>query len=77
MIIGLVTWIFTIKIAAIKSLILEVVEIGRDGMHTKIDLIEQDIKILLKFAMVRLKIRSFKTIVIYLVYYLKTPVFGI
>lgn len=60
-----------------ENLILEVVEIDKDGMHIKMDLIEEDIKILLLFGMVRSKIWSLQTIIVYLVCYLITFVFGI
>lgn len=60
-----------------ENLILEAVEIDGDGMHTKMDLIEEDIKILLQLGMVRSKIWFLQTIVVYLVCYLITFVFGI
>lgn len=60
-----------------ENLILEAVKIDGDGMHTKMNLIEEDIKILLQFDIVRSKIWSFQTIVIYLVCYIITCVFDI
>lgn len=47
MIIGLAAGVFTMKIAAVEGFVLEAVEINGDGMHIKINLIEQDIKVLL------------------------------
>lgn len=45
--IGLAAELFAMKMAVAEGLILETVEIDGDGMHTEIDLIEENIKILL------------------------------
>ena len=66
MIIGLAAGVFAVKIAVAECLILEAVEIDGDGMHTKIDLIEQDIKVPQQFAVVKSEIRSLETIVVFL-----------
>lgn len=59
----------TIKTTVADGLILKKVEIDRDNMYTKIDLIKQDIKILLQLAVMGSKIRSLKIIISYLGYY--------
>ena len=58
----------TMKIAAAEDLVLEAVEIDGDGIHTEMDLIEQDIKLPLQLAIVESEIRSLETVVVHLVY---------
>ena len=65
------------KTVAAEGLVLEAVEIDGDGMHTEMDLIEQDIKVSLQLAVVGSEIRSLETVVVHLVCCLITPVFGI
>lgn len=58
----------TVKIAVTVGLILEAVEmIDRDGIYTKIDLIEQNIKVPLQFTVMGSEIQSLETIIVYLV----------
>lgn len=65
--IGLAAGVFTVNMAAVEGLVLKVVEINGDNMHTEIDLIKQDIKVPLHLAVVRSKIRSLETVIVYLV----------
>ena len=67
MMIGLAVGVSAMKMAAAERLILKAVEIDGDGMHTEMDLIKQDIKILLQLTIVGSEIRSLETIVDHLV----------
>ena len=67
MMIGLAAGVFAVKMAAAESLVLEIVEIDGDGIHTEMDLIEQDIKVPLQLVVMRSEIRSLETVIIHLV----------
>ena len=68
MMIGLAAGVSAVKVAAAEGLVFEAVEIDGDGMHTEMDLIEQDIKVPLQLAMVGFEIRFLETVVVHLVY---------
>ena len=67
MMIGLAIGVSTVKMAAAEGLVLKAVEIDGDGMHTEIDLIEQDIKVPLQLTVVGSETRSLETVVVHLV----------